>query len=167
MARIWREYGIAPRTAGAFAFTVQPELALAARVDVVGVCVTRRVRAVALLVDDTARDRRTRSVAEEPAPDADGSSVSRSGEAATKIGVRDFLRRVTASYPDRAVHVVVDSAQLQRLLIQSVPQLTTAGVSVHFALDTDKWLNLVDVWFGLMARDPSTTSTTRRRRSAA
>ncbi len=72
---------------------------------------------------------------------------------ATKVGVRDFLRRVTESYPDRAVHVVVDSANLQRLLIQSVPQLTSAGVSVHFALDTEKWLNLVDVWYGLMERD--------------
>ena len=38
------------------------------------------------------------------------------------------------------------------------------GCAIHFALDTEKWLNLVDVWFGLMARggDRLTTLTQRR-----
>lgn len=152
VARVWREYCLAPRPNGEYAFTVQPELT-ASRVSVIGLCVTRRVRAVALVIDDPSTgdwppaqhegsDRGAGSM--EPAP---------TPETATKIGVRDFLRRVSESYPERAVHVVVDSAHLQRLLLQSVPQLTTAGVSVHFALDTEKWQNLVEVWFGLMDRD--------------
>ena len=151
VARVWREYGIAPRAAGQYAFTVQPELA-ASKVRVVGLCVTRRVRAIALLVDDTrhARVVDPRLAAEDP---GSAEVAPPSPEATTKVGVRDFLRRVTESFPERAVHVVVDSAHLQRLLIQSVPQLTTAGVAVHFALDTEKWLNLVDVWNGLMVRD--------------
>ena len=167
VARVWREYGIAPRLHGEYAFTVQPELS-AARVRVVGVCVTRRVRAIALLVDDTrlgsdgphraAEDSAEGSTghhdgAHDPQHNGQHDGRPRTTETATKIGVRDFLRRVRESYPDRAVHVVVDSANLQRLLIQSVPQLTTAGVAVHFALDTEKWLNLVDVWYGLMERD--------------
>lgn len=165
VARVWREYGIAPRPGGQYAFTVQPELS-AARVCVVGVCLTRRVRAIALLVDDTQHesdgtgrvaDDAVDGSSDEPAGPADGHPDAdprmRSPEAVTKVGVREFLRRVTESYPDRAVHVVVDSANLQRLLIQSVPHLTSAGVAIHFALDTEKWLNLVDVWFGLMERD--------------
>ena len=152
VARVWREYGIAPRAAGQYAFTVQPELA-ASTVRVVGLCLTRRVRAIALLVDDTRHARNTDPRLAADDPGATEVAMTPSPEATTKVGVRDFLRRVTESFPERAVHVVVDSAHLQRLLIQSVPQLTTAGVAVHFALDTEKWLNLVDVWNGLMVRD--------------
>jgi hypothetical protein len=152
VARVWREYCLAPRPNGEYAFTIQPELS-ASRISVIGLCVTRRVRAVALVIDDP-------RTGDWPPPHDEGtdretgsSAPAATVENATKIGVRDFLRRVSESYPERAVHVVVDSAHLQRLLLQSVPQLTTAGVSVHFALDTEKWQNLVEVWFGLMDRD--------------
>ena len=152
MARVWREYGLAPRPGGRYAFTVRPEIS-ARSLSVVGVCVTRRVRAIALLVDDSGSPELERPVFGVDTGAAAAEAPVTGAEGATKIGVRDFLRRVGEAHPGRDLHVVVDSAQLQRLLLQSVPQLSDAGVALHFALDTEKWLNLVDVWYGLMRRD--------------
>ena len=171
VARVWREYGIAPRPDGQYAFTVQPELS-AARVRVVGVCLTRRVRAIALLVDDTVHESEgARLPAAEDAVDGltdgdggltnghvDGHPEYRPPAAVSRGGDEGRRARVPA-----AGHRVLPGPRGARRGRQRQPaaaadpersrMLTSAGVAIHFALDTEKWLNLVDVWFGLMERE--------------
>lgn len=140
VARVWREYGLAPRSGGVFAFTVRPELQ-ATTVAVIGVCLTRRIRAVALLLDD--------------ADDHPGPAIVTgitAAESAPSLGVRAFLRQVAEDYAGRRVHVVVDSAAVRRHLLETgLPQ--GADLSLHFTLDTAMWSNLVEVWTAMMARD--------------
>lgn len=150
IARVWREYGLAPRPGGVLAFTVRPELQ-ATTVSVIGVCLTRRIRAVALLLDDTDHI---------PSPALLTGAID--AVPPPSLGIRSFLRQVAEAYAGRRVHVVVDSAAVRRHLLETgIP--TGADLSLHFTLDTEMWSNLVEVWTVMMSRDGATDSAARIR----
>ena len=63
-----------------------------------------------------------------------------------------FLRKVAKAYPRRQLHVVVDNyhthkhAEIQAWLAKN-PRIT-----LHFTPTSGSWLNLVEVWFGIIER---------------
>ena len=109
---------------------------------------TRRARAIALITDDKPIYPTSR-MSSDPTPagstlDAHHSTRP-STEQAIKIGFRDFLSRVIEAQPDRRIHVVLDDAQLCRLITQDESLPAASDLTAHFTLNTEKWLSLVDV----------------------
>ncbi len=63
-----------------------------------------------------------------------------------------FLKRVTRSYPRRALHVIVDNSSTH-----STPEVKTwleahRRVTLHFTPKGASWINLVEAWFGVLTR---------------
>jgi transposase len=64
----------------------------------------------------------------------------------------DFLRKVAKAYPRRQLHIVVDNyhthkhAEIQAWLAKN-PRIT-----LHFTPTSGSWLNLVEVFFGIITR---------------
>jgi transposase len=161
VARAWREFGVRPRLGGAFTFTVQPELTAVA-VEVIGVCLTPRARTLALIVEGAAplyRDRTgDRAATARPACSLPGGSdrpvptrSATSHATAARCELREFLRHLARAYPSRRVHLVLDGPGARRTLLASMSP--DATMLVHLTVSTRMWLNLLDVWSWMMARD--------------
>ncbi|HET9649564.1 MAG TPA: helix-turn-helix domain-containing protein [Microlunatus sp.] len=203
VARVWREYGLAPRPGGSFAFAVQPAL-VARRVALVGLLLGHQVRAVALVTESDEESSEESTTVDQAVPAAgsqppsDGWSYPSRSRTASSAGsarygspprstiapqgsppppgrrpghhgagaslggthpessgqdglaLSRFVRGLGASIgPAGRAHLVVDSAVVGRRLraLGAAP----ARVRVHFALDTDSWVNLVEVWSWMMA----------------
>jgi transposase len=83
----------------------------------------------------------------------------------------DFLRKVAKAYPRRQLHVVLDNYHTHKH-----PEITTwleknPRVHLHFTPTSGSWLNLVEVFFGIITRQAirrgsSTTSRNSSPRSA-
>ena len=63
-----------------------------------------------------------------------------------------FLKQVARAYPDAELHLVMDNyATHQRIEVRdwlaANPRITT-----HFTPTSGSWLNLVEVWFGIIER---------------
>ena len=62
-----------------------------------------------------------------------------------------FLNKVVAAYPQRELHVIVDNLKIHKpkrdRWLQQHPQ-----VQLHFTPTHASWLNQVEVWFSLLAR---------------
>ena len=65
----------------------------------------------------------------------------------------DFLKKVAKAYPRRQLHVVVDNYhthkhdEINTWLAQRTPRVT-----LHFTPTSGSWLNLVEVFFGIITR---------------
>ena len=154
VARVWREYGLAPRPHGAYEFALSPGL-VAGAVDVLGLYLTPGWRAVVLTLDeapgakahlppsrvDVGRDAR-----------GDG-SVGRAVADPANGGQRvsEFLRQLYRTHPNGNLHVVAAGPAASA----ATRTLSTLGERfmpcVHLAAD-EQWLKLVEVCFMMMAR---------------
>ena len=176
VARAWRKYGVKPWRRETFKFSTDPELEGKVR-DVVGLYLKPPEKAIVLCVDDTSQiqalNRTAPMLPLRPGlPEKATHDYKRNGtttlfaalEVATgkvtdqcydrhgKAEFLDFLKKVAKAYPRRELHVVLDNYHthkhddINRWLAKH-PRIT-----LHFTPTSGSWLNLVEVFFGIITR---------------
>ena len=176
VARAWRAYRIQPWRRETFKFSTDPELEAKVR-DVVCLYLAPPENAIVLCVDEKSQIQalnRTQPILpvrpglpEKATHDykrngtttlfaalevATGSVLDRCYDRHGKAEFLDFLKRVAKAYPHRELHVVVDNYHthkhddINRWLAKH-PRIT-----LHFTPTSASWLNLVEVFFGIITR---------------
>jgi transposase len=176
IARAWRRYGIQPWRRETFKFSTDPQLEAKVR-DVVGLYLNPPEKAIVLCVDEKSQiqalDRTAPILPLRPGlPEKATHDYKRNGtttlfaalEVATgkvtdkcydrhgKAEFLDFLKTVARAYPRKELHVVLDNyhthkhADIEKWLAKH-PRIT-----LHFTPTSGSWLNLVEVFFGIITR---------------
>jgi transposase len=176
VARAWRDYGVQPWRAQTFKFSTDPEL-VAKVTDVVGLYLAPPENAVVLCVDEKSQiqalDRTAPMLPMQPGlPERRTHDYVRHGtttlfaalEIATgKITGRcqprhrhqeflRFLKQVTRAYPDVELHLVMDNYAAHKRIEIRDWLAANPRVHVHFTPTSASWMNLVEVWFGIIER---------------
>jgi transposase len=176
VARAWRAYRVQPWRQGTFKFSTDPELEAKVR-DVVGLYLDPPQNAIVLCVDEKSQIQalnRTQPIlpVRPGLPERATHDYKRNGtttlfaalEVATggvldrcydrhgKAEFLDFLKQVLRAYPRRDLHIVLDNYHthkhddINRWLAKH-PRIT-----LHFTPTSGSWLNLVEVFFGIITR---------------
>ncbi len=176
VARAWRKYGVKPWRQETFKFSTDPELEGKVR-DVVGLYLNPPEKAIVLCVDEKSQIQALNRTApilplRPGLPEKATHDYKRNGtttlfaalEVATgrvtdqcydrhgKAEFLDFLKKVAKAYPRRDLHVVLDNYHthkhddINRWLAKH-PRIT-----LHFTPTSGSWLNLVEVFFGIITR---------------
>src|ERR1700677_273335 len=176
VAKAWREYGIQPWRAETFKFSTDPEL-VAKVTDVVGLYLTPPENAVVLCVDEKSQiqalDRTQPMLPMQPAlPERRTHDYVRHGTttlfAALEIATGQvtgvcqdrhrhqeflrFLKHVARAYPDQQLHLVMDNYAAHKRVEIRDWLAANPRIHVHFTPTSASWLNLVEVWFGIIER---------------
>ncbi len=176
VANAWREVGVAPWRVETFKFSTDPEL-VAKVTDVVGLYLAPPEDAIVLCIDEKSQiqalDRTAPMLPMQPGlPERRTHDYVRHGtttlfaalEIATgKITGRcqprhrhqeflRFLKDVARAYPDRELHLVMDNyAAHKRIEIRNW-LVANPRVQVHFTPTSASWMNMVEIWFGIIER---------------
>jgi transposase len=176
VARAWREYGVQPWRAQTFKFSTDPEL-VAKVTDVVGLYLAPPQDAVVLCVDEKSQiqalDRTAPMLPLQPGlPERRTHDYVRHGTttlfAALEIATGKvtatcqprhrhqeflrFLRQVARAYPDRDLHLVMDNYAAHKHPAVRAWLAAHPRITVHFTPTSASWMNLVEVWFGIIER---------------
>ena len=176
VARAWREYGVAPWRCETFKFSTDPQL-VAKITDVVGLYLAPPENAVVLCVDEKSQiqalDRTAPMLPLQPGlPERRTHDYIRHGTttlfAALNIATGTitarcqprhrhqeflrFLRQVARAYPDRELHLVMDNYAAHKRVEVRDWLAAHPRVQVHFTPTSASWMNLVEVWFGIIER---------------
>lgn len=176
VARTWREYGLQPWRSETFKFSTDPELEAKVR-DIVGLYLDPPERAVVLCVDEKSQiqalDRTAPMLPIKPGlPERRTHDYKRNGTttlfAALEVAtgkVTDacyprhrheeflkFLKQVAKAYPRRQLHVVVDNYSAHKHPDVKKWLVRNGRVHLHFTPTSGSWLNLVEVFFGIITR---------------
>lgn len=176
VARAWRDYGVQPWRAETFKFSTDPEL-VAKVTDVVGLYLAPPENAVVLCVDEKSQiqalDRTQPTLPMQPArPERRTHDYVRHGTttlfAALEIATGTvtaackprhrhqeflaFLKQVARAYPDQPLHLVMDNYAAHKRVEVRDWLAAHPRVQVHFTPTSGSWLNLVEVWFGIIER---------------
>ncbi|WP_354131140.1 MULTISPECIES: transposase [unclassified Bradyrhizobium] len=87
---------------------------------------------------------------------ATGKVIAAHSKRRRRVEFLDFMDNVTAAFPDRTLHVILDNlnTQEERALAQGPPQC-----EFHFTPTSASWVNQVEVWFsGTVAQRRLVTS---------
>jgi transposase len=176
IARCWRRYGLQPWRRESFKFSTDPELEAKVR-DVVGLYLDPPQKAVVLCVDEKSQiqalDRTAPILPLRPGlPEKATHDYVRHGTttlfAALEVAtgrVTDacyerhrheeflaFLKKVARAYPRRELHVVLDNYGTHKHPDVEVWLAKHPRVTLHFTPTSGSWLNLVEVFFGIITR---------------
>ena len=176
VARAWRKYGVKPWRRETFTFSTDPELEGKVR-DVVGLYLNPPENAVVLCVDEKSQiqalDRTAPILPMRPGlPEKATHDYQRNGtttlfaalEIATgkvtdtcydrhgKAEFLDFMKKVARAYPGRQLHVVVDNYHTHKHDDINRWLARNPRVTLHFTPTSGSWLNLVEVFFGIITR---------------
>jgi transposase-like protein len=176
VARAWRKFHVQPWRRQTFKFSTDPELEAKVR-DVVGLYLNPPEKAIVLCVDEKSQIQALNRTApilplREGLPEKATHDYKRNGtttlfaalEVATgtvtdqcydrhgKAEFGDFLKKVARAYPRRQLHVVLDNYHTHKH-----PEITAwleknPRVQLHFTPTSGSWLNLVEVFFGIITR---------------
>ncbi len=176
VAKAWRAYGIRPWRLETFKFSTDPEL-VAKVTDVVGLYLAPPENAIVLCVDEKSQiqalDRTQKTLPMKPGlAERRTHDYIRHGTttlfAALEIatgkvtGITQprhrsqeflrFLKHVGKAYPDQELHLVMDNYATHKTV--EVRDWLTANprIHVHFTPTSGSWLNLVEVWFGIIEK---------------
>ena len=176
VAGIWKEYGVKPWRAETFKFSTDPELE-AKVVDVVGLYLAPPDNAVVLCIDEKSQIQalnRTQQVL----PMQPGHAEQRTHDyvrhgtttlfAALEIATGKvtglckarhrhqeflaFLKHVARAYPNVELHLVMDNYAAHKHPNVKDWLAANPRIHVHFTPTSGSWLNLVEVWFGIIER---------------
>ena len=173
---MWRRYCIKPWRRETFKFSTDPELEAKVR-DVVGLYLNPPEKAVVLCVDEKSQiqalDRTAPILPMRPGlPEKATHDYVRHGtttlfaalEVATgrvtdhcydrhgKAEFLDFLKQVAKAYPRRELHVVVDNYDTHKHAEINAWLAKNPRITLHFTPTVGSWLNLVEVFFGIITR---------------
>jgi transposase len=176
VARAWRRYGIQPWRRETFKFSTDPLLEAKVR-DVVGLYLDPPEKAVVLCVDEKSQiqalDRTAPILALRPGlPEKATHDYVRHGTttlfAALEVAtgkVTDacydrhrheeflaFLKQVARAYPRRELHIVVDNYRTHKHPDVEDWLATHPRITLHFTPTSGSWLNMVEVFFGIITR---------------
>jgi len=176
VAKAWRDYGVQPWRVETFKFSTDPEL-VAKVTDVVGLYLAPPENAIVLCVDEKSQiqalDRTAPMLPMQPGlPERRTHDYVRHGTttlfaaldiatgqvtAACKPRHRHqeflaFLKQVARAYPDRELHLVMDNYAAHKRVEVRDWLAANPRVTVHFTPTSGSWLNLVEVWFGIIER---------------
>jgi transposase len=176
VARAWRRYCIKPWRRETFKFSTDPELVAKVR-DVVGLYLDPPRNAIVLCVDEKSQiqalNRTAPILPVRPGlPEKATHDYKRNGtttlfaalEVATgrvtdqcydrhgKAEFLDFLRKVAKAYPRRELHVVVDNYHTHKHADVEAWLAKNPRITLHFTPTSGSWLNLVEVFFGIITR---------------
>jgi transposase len=177
VSRLWREHGVTPWRQGTFKISKDPDFEDKVR-DIVGLYLDPPAGEAVVSVDAKsgiqALDRtqpllpidfgktckRTFDYARMGTTDLYAAVDVRTGKVITSLSpthaTPDFLRllkKVVATYPGQKVHVVVDnasahlSAETRKWLARQRDR-----VVFHFTPTGASWMNLIEIWFGILTR---------------
>jgi transposase len=176
IARAWRDYGVQPWRAETFKFSTDPEL-VAKVTDVVGLYLAPPENAIVLCIDEKSQiqaldrtgpilpmqpglaERRSHDYVRHGTTTLFAALEIATGTVTAACQPRHrhqeflrFLKQVAKTYPDRELHLVMDNyAAHKRLEIRDWLD-ANPRVQVHFTPTSGSWLNLVEVWFGIIER---------------
>ena len=176
VARAWRAYRVQPWRSGTFKFSTDPELEAKVR-DVVGLYLAPPQNAIVLCVDEKSQiqalDRTQPILPLRPGlPEKATHDYRRNGtttlfaalEVATgtvtdrcydrhgKAEFLDFLKHVARAYPRRRLHVVLDNYHTHKHDDINAWLARNPRITLHFTPTSGSWLNLVEVFFGIITR---------------
>lgn len=176
VARAWRRYGVQPWRRGTFKFSTDPALEAKVR-DVVGLYLNPPQNAVVLCVDEKSQIQaldRTQPILplrpglpEKATHDyrrhgtttlfaaleiASGKVTDACYERHGKAEFLAFLKKVARAYPRRELHVVVDNYHTHKHAEVQTWLTGHPRISLHFTPTSSSWLNLVEVFFGIVTR---------------
>jgi transposase len=176
VARAWREYGVRPWRVETFKFSTDPEL-VAKVTDVVGLYLEPPENAIVLCVDEKSQiqalDRTAPMLPMQP-----GLAEHRTHDyirhgtttlfAALEIATGNvtgltqprhrhqeflrFLKHVAKAYPDQELHLVMDNYATHKRVEIRDWLAANPRVHFHFTPTSGSWLNLVEVWFGIIEK---------------
>jgi len=176
VARTWRRYGLQPWRRETFKFSTDPELEAKVR-DVIGLYLNPPDKAIVLCVDEKSQiqalDRTAPILPLRPGlPEKATHDYVRHGTttlfAALEIATGkvtdacydrhrheeflDFLKKVARAYPRRQLHVVVDNYRTHKHADVQAWLDKHPRITLHFTPTSGSWLNLVEVFFGIITR---------------
>jgi hypothetical protein len=176
VARAWRRYCIKPWRRETFKFSTDPQLEAKVR-DVVGLYLDPPEKAIVLCVDEKSQiqalNRTAPILPVRPGlPEKATHDYKRNGtttlfaalEVATgrvtdecydrhgKAEFLDFLKKVAKTYPRRELHVVVDNYHTHKHADIDAWLAKNPRITLHFTPTSGSWLNLVEVFFGIITR---------------
>ncbi|HKG49718.1 MAG TPA: IS630 family transposase [Actinomycetales bacterium] len=176
VARAWREYGVAPWRVETFKFSTDPEL-VAKVTDVVGLYLAPPENAVVLCVDEKSQiqaldrtapmlplqpglaERRTHDYVRNGTTTLFAALEIATGKVTAACKPRHrhqeflaFLRQVARAYPEDQLHLVMDNYAAQKRVEVRDWLAANPRIHVHFTPTSGSWLNLVEVWFGIIER---------------
>jgi transposase len=176
VAKVGREYGLQPWRTQTFKFSTDPELEAKVR-DVVGLYLHPPEKAVVLCVDEKSQiqalDRTAPILPLRPGiPEKQTHDYKRNGTttlfAALEVvtgRVTDacyprhrheeflkFLKQVAKAYPRVPLHLVVDNYATHKHPAVKAWLARNPRVTLHFTPTSGSWLNLVEIFFGIITR---------------
>ncbi len=176
ITKAWKRFGVRPWKADTFKFSTDPELE-AKVVDVVGLYLAPPENAVVLCIDEKSQIQalnRTQKVL----PMQPGHAEQRTHDyvrhgtttlfAALEIATGKvtglckkrhrhteflaFLKHVARTYPDVELHLVLDNYTTHKHAKVKAWLAANPRITAHFTPTSGSWLNLVEVWFGIIER---------------
>ena len=176
VARAWRAYRVQPWRRGTFKFSTDPELEGKVR-DVVGLYLRPPENAIVLCIDEKSQIQalnRTQPILplrpglpEKATHDyqrngtttlfaalevATGQVLDRCYERHGKAEFLAFLKQVARAYPRRRLHVVLDNYHTHKHDDINQWLARHPRITLHFTPTSGSWLNLVEVFFGIITR---------------
>jgi len=176
ISKVWRENGIQPWRAETFKFSTDPQL-VAKVTDVVGLYLNPPDNAIVLCVDEKSQiqaldrtqpllpmaplhaEQRTHDYRRHGTASLFAALNTATGEVIGQCHQRHrhqeflkFLNTIDKAYPDRELHLVMDNYATHkhpsvRKWFDDHPQVTP-----HFTPTSASWLNMVEIWFGIIDR---------------
>ena len=176
VAAAWKAYGVKRWKAETFKFSTDPELE-AKVVDIVGLYLAPPENAVVLSVDEKSQIQalnRTQKVlpmqpghAEQRTHDyvrngtttlfaaleiATGRVTGQCKQRHRHQEFLAFLKHVARTYPDQELHLIMDNYATHKKQPVRDWLAKNPRIHVHFTPTSGSWLNLVEVWFGMIER---------------
>ena len=176
VARIWRDWKLQPWRRETFKFSTDPELDAKVR-DVVGLYLNPPRNAVVVCIDEKtqvqALDRTApilpmRPGLPEKAPHdyvrhgttslfaalevATGKVTDACYDRHTNVEFLDFLKLVAKTYPRVNLHVVADNYATHKHPTVKAWLANNPRIAMHYTPTCGSWLNLVEVFFGIITR---------------
>jgi transposase len=176
VAAIWKDYGVKPWRLETFKFSTDPQLE-AKVADIVGLYLAPPENAVVLCVDEKSQIQALNRT-QKTLPMQPGHAEQRTHDyvrngtttlfAALEIATGTvtglcknrhrhqeflaFLKHVARAYPDQQLHLVMDNYATHKRVEVRDWLAANPRVHVHFTPTSGSWLNLVEVWFGIIER---------------
>ncbi|MCF8570399.1 IS630 family transposase [Gordonia sp. HY002] len=176
VARAWREYGVQPWRSGTFKFSTDPQL-VAKVTDVVGLYLEPPENAIVLCVDEKSQiqaldrtapmlpmqpgqiERRTHDYKRHGTTTLFAALEVATGQVTAAVTPRhrhqeflSFLRQIDRIYGDQELHLVMDNYATHKKAEVRAWLDEHPNIHVHFTPTSGSWLNLVEVWFGIIDR---------------
>ncbi|MCX2734465.1 IS630 family transposase [Saccharopolyspora sp. NFXS83] len=176
VSKVWREYGVQPWRAETFKFSTDPELA-GKVTDIVGLYLDLPENAIVLCVDEKSQiqalDRTAPTLPMQIGmPERQTHDYVRHGTttlfAALEIATGKvtgvckprhrhqeflaFLRHIARAYPADELHLVMDDYAAHKKAEVRDWLAENPRIRVHFTPTSASWMNLVEVWFGIIER---------------